>query len=108
MDVLVVTTPEIPGYRVKEIKGLVYGQSIRTRGALGRIVAGIEAIVGGASQTYLEEFNKARNEAIERLKENAARVGANAVLSVDFETSEILEGFILITVYGTAALVEKE
>jgi uncharacterized protein YbjQ (UPF0145 family) len=108
MDVFVVTTPGIPGYSVKEVKGLVYGQSVRTRGALGRIVAGIEALVGGSSQAYLEEFNKARDEAIERLKENAVKMGANAVIGVDFETSEILEGFILITVYGTAVVVEKE
>jgi len=94
MDVFVVTTLGIPGYSVKEVKGLVYGQSVRIRGALGRIVAGIEALVGGSSQAYLEEFNKARDEAIERLKENAVRMGANAVIGVDFETSEILEGFI--------------
>jgi len=47
-------------------------------------MAGIEAIVGGSSQSYLEEFNRARAEAIERLKEEAAKIGANAVLSMDF------------------------
>ena len=47
--ILMVTTPEIPGYKVKEVKGIVYGESIRTRGFLGRFAAGLEALAGGRS-----------------------------------------------------------
>ena len=106
--ILMVTTPEIPGYRIKEVKGIVYGESIRTRGFLGRFAAGLEALAGGRSYAYLRELEKTRSEAIEDLARNAAKMGANAVVGVDFETSEILEGFLVITAYGTAVVVEPE
>lgn len=105
---LVVTTPSIPGYRVVRVIGVVSGMSIRTRGFLGRLGAGIEAIVGGRSETYIQELKKAREEALRDLVESAQRLGANAVVGVDFETSEILEGFIVVTATGTAVVVEKE
>ncbi len=107
-DVIITTTPYIPGYRIKRVVGIVYGMSIRTRGAFGRFVAGIEALVGGRGSSYLKELVKARNEALEDLKMNALRMGADAVVSVDFETSEILEGFIVVTAYGTGVEIEPE
>ena len=106
--VIVTTTPFLPGYRVKRVLGIVYGMSVRTRGMLGRFVAGIEALVGGRGSAYLAELEKARNEALEELKVNAAKMGANAVVAVDFETAEILEGFIVVTAYGTAVEAERE
>jgi len=106
--VLVVTTPGIPGYRVVRVIGIVSGMSIRTRGFLGRLAAGIEAIVGGRSEAYITELKKAREEALRDLAEEAQRLGANAVVGVNFETSEILEGFLVVTATGTAVVVEKE
>jgi len=100
------TTPEIPGMRIVRSLGIVFGQTVRTRGALGRFVAGIEALVGGKSEAYLSEIEKARNEALENLMRRAASIGANGVVGIDFETSEILEGFIVITAVGTAVRVE--
>ena len=107
-DVIVVTTPTIPGYRIKAILGVVHGESCRTRGMLGRFISGIEALTGGRGEAYLEEIRKARKEAIEDLKNQAKMIGANAVVGVDFETNEILEGFIVVSAYGTAVIVEKE
>jgi uncharacterized protein YbjQ (UPF0145 family) len=106
-DIITVTTQWIPGYEVEEILGLVWGLSVRTRGMLGRFISGIEAMVGGRGSAYLEELDKARREALEDLKRRAADIGANAVLSIDFETTEILEGFIVVTAYGTAVRVRK-
>ncbi|MEM2929754.1 MAG: YbjQ family protein [Thermoproteota archaeon] len=100
------TTPEIPGMKIVRSLGVVFGQTVRTRGALGRFVAGIEALVGGKSEAYLSEIEKARNEALEDLMRKAASIGANGVVGIDFETSEILEGFIVITAVGTAVRVE--
>ncbi|MEM2373593.1 MAG: YbjQ family protein [Thermoproteota archaeon] len=100
------TTPEIPGKKIVRSLGIVFGQTVRTRGFLGRFAAGIEALVGGKSEAYLSEIEKARNEALEDLMRKAAAMGANGVVGVDFETSEILEGFIVITAVGTAVLVE--
>ncbi len=107
-EIIVTTTPTIPGYRIKRVLGIVTGTSIRTRGALGRFLAGIEAIVGGRGEAYIVELAKAREEALEDLKRKALKLGANAVVGVDFETAEILEGFIMIAAYGTAVEVEPE
>ena len=82
--------------------------SVRTRGFLGRLAAGLEAIVGGASSAYISELKKARDEALNDLVNSAKALGANAVVGLDFETSEILEGFIVVTATGTAVEVEPE
>lgn len=106
-SIVTVTTQWIPGYEVEEVLGLVWGLSVRTRGVLGRLISGIEAAIGGRGSAYLEELDKARREALEDLKRRAAEVGANAVIAVDFETTEILEGFIVVTAYGTAVRVRR-
>ena len=105
---LVSTTPSIPGYRVVRVLGVVTGMSIRTRGMLGRLLAGIEAVIGGRSEAYIAEFKKAREEALMDLESSARALGANAVIGVDFETTEVLEGFIVVTATGTAVIVEPE
>ncbi|RLE74813.1 MAG: hypothetical protein DRJ56_06745 [Thermoprotei archaeon] len=107
-EVILATTPSLPGYRVERVLGVVYGSSIRTRGLGGKLLAGIEAVVGGRGAAYLKELEKAREEAIQDLVQKARAMGANAVLGIDFETAEILEGFIVVTVYGTAAVVSRE
>jgi len=101
-DLILATMPMIPKYEVDEVLGIVYGSSTRTRGLGGRFISGIEAITGGKGTAYAEEIEKARKEALEDLKNEARRLGANGVLAIDFETAEVLEGFILITAYGTA------
>ena len=103
---IITTIPQIPGYRVKRVIGVVTGMSIRTRGMLGRLFAGLEALVGGRSETYISELKKARMEALRDLEDTARAMGANAVIGVDFETTEILEGFIMITATGTAVIAE--
>jgi uncharacterized protein YbjQ (UPF0145 family) len=106
-DLILATMPMIPKYEVEEIFGVIYGSSTRTRGAGGRIISGIQALTGGKGTAYAEEIEKARKEALEELKNEAKKLGANAVLSIDFETAEILEGFILVTAYGTAVKLKK-
>jgi uncharacterized protein YbjQ (UPF0145 family) len=97
----------VPKYEVDEILGVIYGSSTRTRGMGGRIVSGIQAITGGKGTAYAKEIEKARQEALENLKSEAKKLGANGVLSIDFETAEILEGFILVTAYGTAVKLKR-
>ena len=101
---MLVTTHILPGYKIEKILGVVYGSSVRTRGLGGKIIAGMEAFVGGRGRAYLKELEKARNEAIRDLVNKAKSMGANAVIGIDFETTEILEGFIVITAYGTAVI----
>ncbi|MCW4019407.1 MAG: YbjQ family protein [Candidatus Bathyarchaeota archaeon] len=106
-DLILATMPAIPNCEVEKVLGIVYGSSTRTRGIGGRFVSGIQSITGGKGTAYAEEIEKARKDAVEDLKNDAKRLGANAVLSIDFETTEILEGFIIVTAYGTAVKLKK-
>ncbi|MCS7368858.1 MAG: YbjQ family protein [archaeon GBS-70-058] len=107
--ILLSTTPTIPGYRIVEVLGPVYGLTIRSRGLGGRLAASLEALVGGELTTLTHEFEKARAEALLRLVDKARRLGANAVIGLDFETSDLFAGIaIAFSVYGTAVKVEKE
>jgi len=104
---IVVTTPTIPGYEVVKVLGMVHGITVRTRGVGGKIVAGIEGIFGGEVSAYTSECEKARDESMKRLIENAKRLGANAIIGADFETSDILQGTATIfSSWGTAVVVK--
>ena len=106
-SILVVTTPSVAGYEIVKVLGAVHGLTVRTRGVGGKIVAGIEGIFGGEVSAYSSECEKARRESVERLVENARRMGANAVVGADFETSDILQGTATIfSAYGTAATIK--
>ena len=106
-EVMVVTTPSMPGYRIVRAVGPVYGMTIRSRGVGGRFVAGIQGMFGGEITSYVSELENARRESVERLMENARKAGANAVLSTDFETADILQSTaIVFSAYGTAVVIE--
>jgi uncharacterized protein YbjQ (UPF0145 family) len=104
---MVVTTPTLPGYRVVKVLGVVHGLTVRTRGVGGKFVAGIEGMFGGEVTTYSSEAEKARRDSLQRLIATATGMGANAIISADFETSDILQGMAtLFSAYGTAVVVE--
>ena len=107
-DVMVVTTNDISGYSVKKVLGLVSGLTARSRGVGGRFVAGLQTLVGGEISAFTSEVEKARIEALDRLKENARKMGANAVLRTDMETTEIYISTVLFSATGTAVVVERE
>ena len=92
-----------------KVLGAVHGITVRTRGVGGKIVAGIEGIFGGEVTSYTSEAEKARRDSLKRLIEKATRMGANAIVGADFETSDILQGTAtLFSAYGTAVIVEPE
>jgi uncharacterized protein YbjQ (UPF0145 family) len=107
---IVATMPTIPGYRVKRVIGIVSGITPRTRGLLGKFIAGIESMIGGEVTAFSYEIEKARAEAIDRIRAKAAALGANAVLSVDIETSDMgyQMGILVFSATGTAVVVEPE
>jgi len=106
-QVIVVTTPTMPGYQIVKVLGTVHGLTVRTRGIGGKIVAGIEGMFGGEVTSYSSEAEKARRDSLGRLIEKAAKMGANAVVGADFETSDILQGTAtLFSAYGTAVIIE--
>lgn len=108
-EVIVVTTPDIPGYEIVRVLGPVYGLTVRTRGLGGQIAASIEGLFGGEVTSYTSECEKARKEALNRLIENARKMGANAVIGTDFETSDILQGTATVfAAYGTAVVAKPK
>ncbi len=102
------TTPTIAGYRVTRVLAVVTGLTARTRGMGGKFVAGIQSMFGGEVSAFTSEIEKARVEALDRMKDQARRVGANAIIGLDIETSDVLQGTILISATGTAVLIEPE
>ncbi|MCC6023149.1 MAG: YbjQ family protein [Thaumarchaeota archaeon] len=107
-EMILVTTPSIPGYRVKRVLGVVHGMTARTRGVGGRFIASIQAAFGGEVSAFTMEMQKAKEEALRRLVEEARKLGANAVVGIDFETTEVFQTVVLVSVHGTAVEVERE
>ena len=105
-EFIVATTPNVPGYRVTKVFGVVTGITARTRGIGGRILAGIQTALGGEIEAFTSEMEKARREALQRAVEKASKIGANALIGLDFETSDIFNGVVLISATGTAVTVE--
>lgn len=89
-DVIAVTTQTVPGYRVVKVYGIVHGLTARTRGLGWKIVGSLQSIVGGEVSASTKEIDKAKDEALKRLIEQAREIGANAVIGVDFETRKSL------------------
>jgi uncharacterized protein YbjQ (UPF0145 family) len=102
---LLLTSNYAPGYKVDKVMGLVYGITVRSRGIGGNIVAGLRTIGGGEILEYTEMAHQARQQALDRLSEQAARLGANAVLSVLFDSNEIGNTMAEIIAFGTAVVI---
>src|ERR1700747_510798 len=103
---IVVTTENIPGYRVTEMKGQCFGVVVRSRGLGGNIMAGLRTIVGGEIHEYTRLLEEARRHALDRLVENATAMGANAILMMRYDSAEIGNTMSEIVAYGTAAVIE--
>ncbi len=105
---IVVNTETIPGHTIREMKGLVQGNTIRAK-HLGRdFAAGLKNLVGGELVGYTELLVEARRQALERMLAQAEQLGANAVVNVRFTTSAITQGAAELYAYGTAVVVESE
>ena len=105
---IVVNTETIAGYTIREVKGLVQGNTIRAK-HLGRdMVAGLKNLVGGELTGYTELLVEARRQALERMLAQAEQLQANAVVNVRFTTSAITQGAAELYAYGTAVVVETE
>jgi uncharacterized protein YbjQ (UPF0145 family) len=105
---LVVTTENVPGYRRRQTLGQVYGVIVRSRGLGGNIVAGLRSIVGGEIHEYTQLLEESRRQAIDRMVINATAMGANAVVMMRFDSSEMGQNMSEIVAYGTAAILEPD
>jgi uncharacterized protein YbjQ (UPF0145 family) len=105
---IVVTTPYLPGHRIGDTKGMVFGLVVRSRGLGGNIMAGLRSLGGGEIHEYTEMLEDTRRQALDRLVQNASLMGANAVLSMRFDSSELAGTMSEIVAYGTAVVVEPD
>jgi len=106
--VIVSTAPFIAGHRVAETKGQVFGLVVRSRGLGGNIAAGLRSLVGGEIHEYTELLEDTRRQALDRMVQNATVMGANAVISMRFDSSEIGNTMSEIVAYGTAVVLAAD
>ena len=105
---IVATTPFVAAHRVVESKGHVYGLVVRSRGLGGNIAAAVRSLAGGEIKEYTQLLEDTRRQAIDRMVQNATLMGANAVISMRFDSSEIGNTMSEIVAYGTAVVVEPD
>jgi uncharacterized protein YbjQ (UPF0145 family) len=104
---MVTTSTELPGYRVVRNFGIVRGIIVRSRSLLGSIGAGLQTIIGGNITLLTELCENTREEAYELMLQHAAEHGANAVVAMRYDATEIMQGVTEVLAYGTAVIVER-
>jgi uncharacterized protein YbjQ (UPF0145 family) len=105
-SMIVTTTENVSGARVTKNLGQVFGLTVRSRSLGGNIAAGLKSLVGGEIRSYVKLNEDARRQAVDRMVENAAAMGANAVSMMRFDSTEMGRTMSEIVAYGTAQMVE--
>jgi uncharacterized protein YbjQ (UPF0145 family) len=105
---IVSTAPFIAGHRVIETKGQTFGLVVRSRGLSGNLIAGLRSLGGGEIHEYTELLEDTRRQALDRLVQNATLMGANAIISMLFDSSEMASYMTEIVAYGTAVVVAPD
>ena len=112
MPVLVVTTENVPGYRVVRVLGTVFGVSVRSRNVFGNVLGSIRATFGGNQAGYAKLVSDNRDAAVENMMDQAEEAGANAVVMARFDSGEFAAGrgqaMNEVVAYGTAVVLERE
>jgi uncharacterized protein YbjQ (UPF0145 family) len=105
--VLITTTNEVSGYQVEEVLGEVMGLTVRSRNIGSQLGAGLKSIMGGELRGMTQALSESRQEVIGRMVAEAEAKGANAVIAMRFDTSEMGGTWTEICAYGTAARIRK-
>ncbi len=103
---LMSTTDDLPGWRIVRTLGLVRGNTVRARNLGVDFVAGLKALVGGEIGDYTKMLAESREQSIDRMRAEALQLGANAIVTIRFTTSTVMQGAAEILVYGTAVIIE--
>jgi uncharacterized protein YbjQ (UPF0145 family) len=98
----------IEGYRITQTFGVVRGITVRSRSIVGNIGAALQTLVGGNISILTELCERARNEAYELMMRHAQELGANAVVGLRYDATEVMSGVTEVLCYGTAVFVEKQ
>src|SRR5580692_8941182 len=104
---MVTTSMELPGYRIVRNFGIVRGIIVRSRSLLGSIGAGLQTIIGGNITLLTELCENTREESFELMLQHAAEHGANAVIAMRYDATEVMQGATEVLAYGTAVQVER-
>ena len=102
MDIILTTADNVPGKTIKEVLGIVKGNTVRARHVGRDIMAGFKNVVGGEIKSYTEMISFARDEAMNRMINEAISMGADAVINIRFTTSMVVQGAAEMLAYGTA------
>ena len=103
---IVTTTDSIESKRIKRVLGLVKGNTIRARHIGKDLTAAFKNITGGEVREYTKLMAESREQCLDRMREEATRLGANAIVGVRFMTSSVMQGAAELLVYGTAVILE--
>lgn len=106
-NILITTSTQLEGYKVKTQLGLVRGITVRSRSILGNMAGGFMTIFGGKSSIYTELCENSREEALQLMIQHSRAIGANAIINMRYESNEVMQGLTEVLAYGTAVVVEK-
>src|SRR5215467_4298516 len=98
----------LDGYEIKKSLGIVRGIIVRSRSILGTLGAGLQTLVGGNITLLTELCEKTRNDSFELMLQHASQIGANAVVGVRYDATEVMQGVTEVLCYGTAVVVEQK
>jgi len=104
---MVTTANELPGYRILKNYGIVRGITVRSRSIVGNLAAALQTVVGGNITVLTNLCEKTREDAFELLLQHAAQHGANAVIALRYDATEVMQGVTEVLAYGTAVQVER-
>lgn len=106
MKMIITTTNDVPGRKVTELKGFVQGSTVKTKDIGRDIGASFKTLVGGEIRGYSDLMREAREEALSRMMEEAEEKGANAIISMRYQTAQVMDSAAEVVAYGTAVVVE--
>ena len=107
-DSMITTALTLPGYRVVRSFGVVRGITVRSRSIVGNIFGGLQSLFGGNITIYTNLCERARSETYQLMCSHARELGANAVISMRYDATELMAGLTEVLCYGTAVKVEPE
>ena len=107
-DAMVTTALSLPGYRIVRNLGVVRGLTVRSRSIIGNFFGGIQSIFGGNITIYTNLCEEAREETYKLMCQHAEKHGANAIIAMRYDATELMAGLTEVLCYGTAVVVDRE
>jgi uncharacterized protein YbjQ (UPF0145 family) len=108
LDAMVTTTPTLPNHRIVVTFGVVRGITVRSRSIVGNFIGALHSLIGGNITVYTTLCERARADAYELMCRHAEMQGANAIVAMHYDATEVMAGVTEVLCYGTAVLVEPE